>query len=138
MCLGHVTWPLPYSANVVGAVMLPRLNEILGDTVGGPYANAQSVLDAADTVRDAVEGVGVLDGLEPELVTEARAVLDAIPAAVDEAILAALESAFERGVPVALEWVQGDAIEVRVYEEPHRTTERVRIVFVSPPGHAFV
>jgi hypothetical protein len=123
---------------MVGAVMVPRLNEILGDTVGRPYANAQSVLDAADTVRDAVEGVGVLDGLDPELAVEARAVLDAIPAAVDEAILAALESAFERGVPVALEWVEGEGIEARVYEEPHGTAERVRIVFVSPPGQTFV
>jgi hypothetical protein len=123
---------------MVGAVMVLRLNEILGDTIAGPYVNAQAALDAADTVRDAVEAVGVLEDMEPDLVTEARAVLDAIPPAVDEAILAALESAFERGVPVEVEWSRGDVIEVRVREETHGDTERVRIVFVSPPGQIFV
>ncbi len=72
-------------------------------------------------MRDAVETVGILDQLHRRRGAEARAVLDAIPPAFDAAILAALESAFERGVPVALEWVQVDSepIEVRLSEEPH-------------------
>ena len=66
--------------------------------------------------------------------------LDALPPAVDEAIIAAVESVFERQVAIVLEWVErADApIEVRVSEESHRDGVRVRIEFVSPDGATFV
>jgi hypothetical protein len=122
------------------SLMLPGLNRMLEDSELEAYANVVSAVEAADTVRDAVEGVGILDTLEPDVVIEARAALDAIPPAVDEAIIAALENAFERGVPVVLEWVEGDGdtIEVGVSEERHLGGVRVRIALVSPDGAMFL
>ena len=72
------------------------------------------------------------------MVVEARAVLDAIPVSLDESIIAALESAFERDVPALIEWVEGDSLAVMISEEPHGDDVRVRIVFVSPDGSTFL
>ena len=104
---------------MAAAGMLPVLNRMLEDADLEAYADIEAAVEAADTVRDAVESIGILDALEPDVAEEARAVLDAIPPAVDEAIIAALENAFERGAPVALEWVEGDRgmIEVHISEE---------------------
>jgi hypothetical protein len=120
--------------------MLPGLNNMLADAAHEDYANVQAAVEAAETVRDAVEAVGILETLEESVAFEARAVLDAIPAAVDSVIIAALESAFERGAAVFLDWLEGDrgAIEVRISEEPHGDTVQVRIVFVSPNGATFL
>jgi hypothetical protein len=121
-------------------LMLPGLNRMLEDSALEAYATVEAAVEAADTVRDAVEGIGILDTLEPDVAVEARAVLDAIPPAVDEAIIAALENAFERGVPVVLEWVEADSesIEVGISEERHRDEVRVRIAIVSPDGSTFL
>jgi hypothetical protein len=125
---------------VAAAVVFSHLNEVLGDTTLEEYAQAQAAVEAADTVRDALEAFGAIDELTDREAAEARAVLDALPAAVDEAIIAAVENAFERQVPLVLEWVEraDGPIEVRVSEEPHRDGVRVRIKFVSPDGATFV
>jgi hypothetical protein len=115
--------------------MMSALNEMLGGSNQAAYASAQSAVEGADTIRDAVEAVGVLEGLDTELVVEARAVLDAIPPSLDQAIIGALESAFEDRTAVFLEWVEGDLMEVRISEE---LDGRVHIVFVSPVGSTFV
>ena len=121
---------------MAAAGMLPGLNRMLEDADLEAYADIEAAVEDADTVRDAVESIGVLDTLDVDVAEEARAVLDAIPPAVDEAIIAALENAFERGVSVVLEWVEGDrgAIEVHISEEPHGNRVRVRIAVVSPDG----
>ena len=94
---------------MVGFEFPSLLNEILGDVSREEYANAQAVVEASDTVLDAVEATGVLDRLDSdEGRVEARAVLDAIPPAVDEAIIAALESAFERRLPVEIVWIPSE------------------------------
>jgi hypothetical protein len=125
---------------MAAVVILRELSDMLADPEGEAYANAQAAVEAADTVRDAVEAVGILEERTDEIVPEARAVLDAIPAAVDEAIIAALESAFERGVPVVLDWFEGErgTVEVHVSEERHRNGVRVRIVIVAPDGRTFL
>jgi hypothetical protein len=126
---------------MVGLEFAARLNEILGDTDGDDYAAAQAAVEASDTVRDAIDVSGVLDRLETdEGRAEARAVFELMPPALDEAIIAALENAFERRVPVAVEWIPSDdeLIQVRVSEEPHRDGQRVRIELVSPEGGWFL
>ena len=108
---------------------------MLGGDNQAAYERAQSAVEGADTVREAVEAVGVLEELDTELVVEARAVLDAIPPSLDQAIIGALESAFEDGAAVFIDWEQGDTMEVRISEEPDG---RVRIVLVSPVGSTYV
>ena len=125
---------------MVASGMLPGLNRMLESADLEAYADVEAAVEDADSVRDAVEAIGILDALEADVAEEARAVLDAIPPAVDEAIIAALESAFERGVSVVLEWVEGNrgTIEVHVSEEPHRGGVRVRLAVVSPDGATFL
>jgi hypothetical protein len=126
---------------MVGLEFPSLLNEVLGDVTREEYANAQAVVEASDTVLDAVEASGVLDRLDSdEGRVEARAVLDAIPPAVDEAIIAALESAFERRLPVEVVWVPSDfeTIEARISEDPYEDGQLVRIAFVCPDGATFV
>ena len=126
---------------MVGLEFPSLLTEMLGDVTREEYANAQAVVEAADTVLDAVEAAGVLDRLNSdEGRVEARAVLDAIPPAVDEAIIAALESAFERRLPVEVVWIESEfeTIEARISEDPYHDGPLVRIAIVCPDGATFI
>ena len=126
---------------MVGLELPSLLTEMLGDVTREEYANAQAVVEASDTVLDAVEAAGVLDRLDSdEGRVEARAVLDAIPPAVDEAIIAALDSAFERRLPVEVVWIPSEfeAIEARISEDPYDDARLVRIAFVCPDGATFI
>jgi hypothetical protein len=125
---------------MVGLEFSAILNDILRDASRDEYANAQSVVEAADTVQEAVESAGVLERLNSEDGrVEARAVLAAIPPAVDAAIIAALESAFERRLPVEVRWLRTEVetIEAHISEEPYRDGQLVRIVFVCRDGATF-
>jgi hypothetical protein len=125
---------------VAAAIIFNPLNVMLANPGSEQYVNSRNAVAAADTVRDAIEGVGILGGQTERVVEEAQAVLDALPPAVDEAIIAALESAFERGLPVFLEWVEGapGTVAVQVSEEAHRDDVRVRIAVVAPDGETFL
>jgi hypothetical protein len=123
---------------MAASAMIPALNTMLGGGNRTAYESARSALADADSVQDALEAIGILDDLDDDVAVEARAVLGAIPVAVDESIIAALESAFERDVPALIEWVEGDSLAVMISEEPHGDDIRVRIVFVAPDGSTFL
>ena len=120
--------------------ILERFNPMLADPGTGGVRRLRDTLDAAETLRDAVEAAGILDTVDARVALEARAVLDAIPAAGNEAVVSALESAFDRSVPVSLYWVRIESatVEVRVSEEPDGDRTRVRIGFASPDGRDFL
>jgi len=123
---------------MAAAAMIPALNTMLGGRDRAAYERARSALADADSVQEALEAVGVLDDLDDDAAVEARALLDALPVSVDESIIAALESAFERDVPALIEWVEGESLAVMISEEPHGDDVRVRIAFVSPDGSTFL
>ena len=118
--------------------MIPALNTMLGGRDRSAYERARSALADADSVQEALDAVGVIDDLDDNAAVEARALLDALPVSVDESIIAALESAFERDVPALIEWVEGESLAVMISEEPHGDGVRVRIAFVSPDGSTFL
>lgn len=120
------------------AVVLTPLNEMMSDPTSQEYRDVAAAVEAADTVHDAVAGTGVLGRFEADVATEAHAVLDAIPPAIDSAIMAALGSAFGRGLPVALTWIEDLKIAVRVWEQPSGGGVLVNILFLSPNGQTFV
>ena len=124
---------------MIGIVFIDVLNSVLGDPTLAEYENARIAVAQAGRVQDAVEATDILDQLDnPAEVAEARAVLGAIPPAVDQAILGALGNAFERQVPVSVAWLEGERIEVQVSEQVIGTGTRVRIAFMSPPGQTLV
>jgi hypothetical protein len=133
---------IAYAEEMAMAVILGPVNGMLADASSSDYATVQAAVAAAETVTGAVEALGVLETQTDEVVVEARAVLEALPAAVDEAVMAALENAFARGLPVVLAWVQEDSatIAVRVSEEPDADNGvvRVRLDFLAPRGDAFL
>ena len=139
--LERLRGPCSMVRSMVGLEFPAILNDILRDASRDEYANAQSVVEAADTVQEAVESAGVLERLSSETGrVEARAVLAAIPPAVDEAIIAALENAFERRLPVEVSWLETEVetIEARISEEPFRDGQLVRITFVCRDGATFI
>ena len=121
---------------MVGMIMTTQINRLLTGEDQAAYSSGQQAVSAATSVRDAVERTTILDGLTAAEATEARAVLDALPPAVDAAILAALRSAFARNAPGRFEWHEGAFIELRTWEEPG--SGRLRIVLVSPQGQQYV
>ncbi len=133
---------IAYAEEMAMAVILGPVNGMLADASSSDYATVQAAVAAAGTVTGAVEALGVLETQTDEVVVEARAVLEALPAAVDDAVMAALENAFARGLPVVLAWVQEDSatIAVRVSEEPDADNGvvRVRLDFLAPRGDAFL
>jgi hypothetical protein len=120
---------------MVGLMITTRINELLAGDDLNAYRNGHQAVSGAASVRDAVERTAILDGFTQEQATEARAVLDALPPAIDAAILAALGSAFARDAPALFEWHEGAFIELRTWEEPGG---RLRMVLVSPQGQEFV
>ena len=120
---------------MVGLIMTTRINELLAGDDRAAYRNGQQAVSAAASVRDAVDRTAILNSFTPAEAAEARAVLDALPRAVDAAILAALRSAYARDAPGLFEWHEGAFIELRTWEEPGG---RLRIVLVSPQGQTFV
>ena len=69
--------------------MIPALNTMLGGRDRVAYERARSALADADSVQEALEAVGVIDDLDDDAAIEARALLDALPASLDESIIAA-------------------------------------------------
>ncbi len=117
------------------AIVFRDLNSMLADPSADVYRDVAAAVEAADSVSDAIAGTGVLELQDdPAISVEANAVIDAIPPAVDEAIMGALESAFERAVPVSVEWIRGEGISVSISEQP----SGVSIEFTSPDGRTYV
>lgn len=120
---------------MIGIAFTKVLNDALGDPTSTDYERAQQSSAQAERIIDSVEDLGILNRLDsPSEIAEARAVLGAIPPAVDRAILGALRSAFERQAPVRVAWVQGEGIEVQISEQSLDDVVGVHIVFRSPPG----
>jgi hypothetical protein len=119
---------------VPAAVVLESLSEMLSDPTSRTYLEIAAAVESADSVAEALVGTGVLAALGDDVTTEANAVAGVIPLAVDEAIMGALESAFERAVPVSVGWTLGERISVSVSEQP----SGVSIQFSSPDGRTYV
>jgi hypothetical protein len=123
---------------MVGEEFVALLNEILANLEGDDYAEALSVIEQVDTLLDAVERGGVLDRLSSDAMREeVTAVLNALPPAVDEALMGTVKRALARRVRVVTQWEGYKTIEVRISEEPRPDGPTIRIVFASPMGHIF-
>ena len=66
-----------------------------------------------------------------------RAVLDALPPALDGAILGALARGLGDGQPVVVDWEPGDVLAVRIWEEPGDVAT-LHVVVVSPDGATYL
>jgi hypothetical protein len=78
--------------------------------------------------------MGILERMNEAEEAEARAVMGALPRAVELAILGAASAGFERQDPIRVEWQRGEEISVRVAEERNG----VRIILTTPNGQDFL
>ncbi len=110
-----------------------RVARSVGNNESGSYRQAQNVVAAAGSLREAVVNSNFLDGLEDAHRAETIAVLEALPAAVDAAFMASLRNALESNAKIAFEWRQG--------EFAHETTTdddgTVRLWLQCPSGDTF-
>ncbi len=111
-----------------------HLNQVLGGSDTVAYERAQTALADASSVREAVEGAGVLERMTDEQVAEAQAVMAALPRGVEMAILGAVSAGFERRAPIGVEWQRGAEISVTIREED----DTVRVVLTTPNGQDFL
>jgi hypothetical protein len=84
-----------------------RAETAVGDSESGNYRQAQSVVAGAGSLKEAVSNSAFLDGMEPHHRTETLAVLDALPADVDQAFMASLRDALQANKRIAFEWREG-------------------------------
>ena len=121
-------------SGMAGAAIFRPLNDMMGDPNLDDYRTAATAANGARSSLEAVETVRVLERQADNVVAEARAVLGAMPRAVDQAILGALRGAFADGAPIHLAWEEtadaGAAITCDISVE----NGRVRIVVRSADG----
>ncbi|HEY3843260.1 MAG TPA: hypothetical protein VGL48_08405 [Acidimicrobiales bacterium] len=119
------------------APVTQKANQILNGSDPMAQEAAHEAVIGAHSVREAVERVGLLVGMEDPIVGEALAVLEGLPRAIDAALLAALKSSLERRIPVSLEWEEGEVMGLRM-KEVGDGAGRVDIVVITPHGRHFV
>ncbi len=122
--------------------VVAKLNAVLSGNDQVAYDHAKSVVQGAPTVAAAVAASGVY-APDPAAgasfsaqVDESKAVFGAIPHAVDQAILAALKSAFDRRASIRVSWVESfGPMQVQVTENINH--DKVVIHLSCPSGETF-
>jgi hypothetical protein len=110
-----------------------RAETTVGDTESGTYLEAQSVVAAAGSLKEAVVNSAFLDGMEAHHRTETLAVLDALPADVDRAFMASLRDALQANKRIAFEWREGTF----AHEATTDQDGTVRLWLQCPRGDTF-
>jgi hypothetical protein len=111
-----------------------KANSLFDVTNADGRSTASDALSGATRVREAVNKANLLEGVDAALQNEIHAVLEALPPAVDQALLAALQSVLSRGVAVSVSWELGRPIGLRLEEDGENG---VRIVLITPDGREF-
>lgn len=110
-----------------------RAASTVGDNESGSYRQAQSVVAAAGSLKEAVVQSNFLDGLEDQHRAETIAVLEALPADVDAAFMASLREALESNAKIAFEWRHGEFAHEATTDEDGT----VRLWLQCPSGDTF-
>ena len=84
------------------------------------------------TVREAAEDLGLLSVLSEHQAEQMIEFLDAIPPALDAAVLAAARNAFARGVRVQLTWEPAYDFQLHLWEASEGSAGLVNINVLSP------
>ena len=96
-----------------------------------PDGILETIAESA-TVREAAEDLGLLSVLSEQQAERMVEFLDAIPPALDAAVLAAARSAFARGVRVQLTWEPAYDFQVHLWEAAEGSAGLVNINVLSP------
>jgi hypothetical protein len=121
---------------VAGIVWFPVLNQMFADYDGDGRMTARRAVDGATSVHDAIERANLYETLAEDMATEARAVIGALPPEVDRQIVSSLSDAFERDVPVTIEWQEHTEITVEVTSGD--APNEVHIILRTPAGREFL
>ncbi len=118
---------------------IEQANQIFGPSDAFDPEALLRALDGVDAVREGIERFALLDAIEDEGNQQvAREFLELLPRSLDAAILAALRSALERGLPTQFTWKPGYAFELCLWEsttyekDEGRWVGLVNIMIISP------
>lgn len=111
-------------------MMIVRANELLGNRSLLPDVSQR--LAGATTLPAAVDALDLLDAVDEQYHDEARLALEAVPAAVEQALLGAVVNAASRGIPVIIQWKPGSHVELQVWEAVADDLGHVGILLISP------
>jgi hypothetical protein len=107
---------------MAGSFLLEPLNLMFNPASAADYAAARAVVANAASCRDAIDGLraapGPVHDARPEVFDAGRDVVEALPRALSEALLAAVRSGLARGVVVELHWDRADAKALGISEGP--------------------
>jgi hypothetical protein len=111
--------------------VLPYVNQLLEEILKGNHSQLLATLADAPSVAAAVSAVDLDDVLPADQQDAVRALLEAIPPAIDAAVLAAIRSAVARGVSVQMSWQPGYYFDVRIHDVSSGSTGMVTIALTS-------
>jgi len=111
--------------------MADRTEMIHGDSAY--YQEAQEVVAGAGSLKEAVVGSRILDGLDEEQKQEVVAVLEAMPAEVDAAFMASVRDALAANQKYVFKWREGEFAHERIVESDGTLT----LWLVCPDGRTF-
>jgi hypothetical protein len=114
------------------AALVRRANRLLDGTDAEASRLAEMAVDAASSVLDAVERAGLLEDLGEPAIVDARAALEALPLALDTALLAVLRSALKRRLPVVIQWKPGTNVELQIWEAVEGEAGFVGVMLIAP------
>jgi hypothetical protein len=114
------------------AELIYRANRLLDGTDANTRNAALDAVGGSKTVLQAIKRAGLLKQLTPEAKTQANEGLSALPAAVDQALLAVLKSALEREMPLVLQWKPGSSVELQVWEAADGNVGHIGVLLITP------
>jgi hypothetical protein len=114
------------------AKLVHRANRLLDGTDAQEWRRAKDAVDHAETILEAVDRAGLLEQLGEPARAEAHTALEALPATVDVALLAALKSALHRRLPVVIQWKPGTNVELQVWEATEGEVGHVGVLLITP------
>ena len=115
---------------VAAIAFTTRSNELLSGNDPAQQARALQAVSGAASIQEVVDRLNFYDGWDRPEVDEATTILAQFPRSVDRGLLAVLQSALERGIPVNMEWEQSELIGFLVNETDNG--DLVNIVLNTP------
>jgi hypothetical protein len=114
-----------------------QVNRAVGDPDTGSYRQAQTIVIEGIGLAEGIEAGGFFEGMSEAHQTEARAVLAALPADVDQAFMASLRRALDAGAKIEFLWEDSGDDSTFGHRSESGADGTIILVLVTPHGSKF-